>query len=211
MKIADRWWERKSFSDGITQLWEPHVHSLVRCNVWHVRGRDRDLVVDTGIGVASLSKAIEDLADKPVIGLATHIHWDPVGSLHEFDQRVMHRAEANQMKPYRGFNTLMRSDFEQAFRDCDVIAAPTSPEPAFRLGEKADDPLAMYLEDIYTVSANLAGIPGISIPCGMADHLPIGFQLLGPALAEAELLRAADAFQRISEHHLLTPPDMTGM
>ena len=102
--------------------------------------------------------------------------------------------------------SLLRSDFEQAFRHCDVIAVPTCPEPAFRLGEKTDDPLTMYLADVYTVSANLAGIPGISIPCGMVDHLPVGLQLLGPVLAEAELLRAADAFQGISEHHLARPP-----
>ena len=65
----------------------------------------------------------------------------------------------------------------------------------------------MYLADVYTVSANLAGIPAISIPCGVAGDLPVGFQLLGPALAEAELLRVADAFQRITEHHLARPPE----
>ena len=102
---------------------------------------------------------------------------------------------------------LLRADFEQAFRDCDAIAVPTCPEPAFRLGEKIDDPLTMYLADVYTVSANLAGIPGISIPCGSADGLPVGFQLLGPVLAEAELLRVSDAFQRITEHHLARPPE----
>ena len=103
--------------------------------------------------------------------------------------------------------TLLRTDFERAFRDCDVIATPTCPEPAFRIGEKTDDPLSMYLADVYTVSANLAGIPGVSIPCGMADNLPVGLQLLGPTLAEAELLRAADTFQRVTEYHLARPPE----
>jgi glyoxylase-like metal-dependent hydrolase (beta-lactamase superfamily II) len=84
MRIADRWFERRTFEDDVTRLWEPHVHPLVRCNVWHVRGRDRDLVVDTGVGVASVKDELRDLIDKPVVALATHIHWDHVGCLHEF-------------------------------------------------------------------------------------------------------------------------------
>jgi aspartyl-tRNA(Asn)/glutamyl-tRNA(Gln) amidotransferase subunit A len=92
--------------------------------------------------------------------------------------------------------TLLTKDFEEAFKKVDVIAAPTSPSPAFRLGEKIDDPLAMYLADIYTVTANLAGIPGISLPCGESkEKLPIGLQLLGRHFDEATLLRVASAFQ----------------
>jgi aspartyl-tRNA(Asn)/glutamyl-tRNA(Gln) amidotransferase subunit A len=102
--------------------------------------------------------------------------------------------------------TLLRRDFESAFRSCDVIVTPTSPEVAFRLGEKTDDPLRMYLSDIYTVSANLAGLPGISLPCGFSKGLPIGLQLLGPALDESTLLRAADAYQRRTDHHRRRPP-----
>jgi aspartyl-tRNA(Asn)/glutamyl-tRNA(Gln) amidotransferase subunit A len=104
--------------------------------------------------------------------------------------------------------TLLRSDFEKAFEGCDVIATPTSPEIAFRLGEKTDDPLSMYLSDIYTVSANLAGIPGISIPCGFDEGMPVGLQLLGPALDEATPLRVADAFQRCADHHARRPPEI---
>jgi glyoxylase-like metal-dependent hydrolase (beta-lactamase superfamily II) len=111
MRIADRWFERRTFEDDVTRLWEPHVHPLVRCNVWHVRGRDRDLVVDTGVGVASVKDELRDLIDKPVVALATHIHWDHVGCLHEFDERVMHRLEAPRMDPYDEFATLRRSDF----------------------------------------------------------------------------------------------------
>jgi len=70
--------------------------------------------------------------------------------------------------------TLLRSDFEEAFRGCDLIATPTAPEVAFRVGEKTADPLKMYLSDIYTVSANLAGIPGLSVPCGFVNGLPVG-------------------------------------
>jgi aspartyl-tRNA(Asn)/glutamyl-tRNA(Gln) amidotransferase subunit A len=101
--------------------------------------------------------------------------------------------------------TLLRRDFEQAFQGCDVIATPTSPETAFVRGEKTGDPMRMYLSDVYTVSANLAGIPGISIPCGFAAGLPIGMQLLGRPLEEATLLRVADAFQRRTDHHGRVP------
>lgn len=111
LRVAERWWDRRRFDDGITQIWEPHVHPLIRCNVWHVRGRDRDLVVDTGVGVASISDEIADLADKPVAALATHIHWDHVGGLHEFDERWMHRAEASRMNPYDEFATILRRGF----------------------------------------------------------------------------------------------------
>jgi aspartyl-tRNA(Asn)/glutamyl-tRNA(Gln) amidotransferase subunit A len=102
--------------------------------------------------------------------------------------------------------TLLRGDFDAAFAHCDVIATPTVPEPAFRLGERTGDPLRMYLSDVYTVSANLAGIPGLSLPCGSAQGLPVGLQLLGPPLAEPQLLRAADAYQRRTRHHLARPP-----
>jgi len=102
--------------------------------------------------------------------------------------------------------TLVRRDFERAFEACDLIAGPTYPEVAFELGAKLDDPMSMYLGDVYTVSANLAGLPGISLPCGESGGLPIGLQLVGPALDEATLLRVADAFQRRTDHHLRRPP-----
>src|SRR5437764_914324 len=91
--------------------------------------------------------------------------------------------------------TLIRQDFLQAFEKCDAVLTPTSPTPAFRFGEKVDDPLAMYLNDVYTVTANLAGVPGISVPCGLSSEgLPIGMQLLGPYWSEATLLRLAHAY-----------------
>jgi aspartyl-tRNA(Asn)/glutamyl-tRNA(Gln) amidotransferase subunit A len=92
--------------------------------------------------------------------------------------------------------TLIRNDFLQAFQKVDLLLTPTNPTTAFKIGAKADDPLAMYLSDIYTASANLAGIPGISIPCGFSkESLPIGLQLLGPFFQEAELLQMAYAFE----------------
>jgi aspartyl-tRNA(Asn)/glutamyl-tRNA(Gln) amidotransferase subunit A len=92
--------------------------------------------------------------------------------------------------------TLLTRDFDEAFTKVDVIAAPTAPTPAFKLGEKVDDPLAMYLADIYTVTANLAGIPGISVPCGESrEGLPIGLQILGKHFDEATVLRVAAAYE----------------
>jgi aspartyl-tRNA(Asn)/glutamyl-tRNA(Gln) amidotransferase subunit A len=102
---------------------------------------------------------------------------------------------------------LIRRDFEAAFRQCQVIATPVAPTPAFRLGEKVDDPLTMYLSDIFTISANLGGIPGISVPCGFsAGGLPIGLQLMGPGFGEADLLQAAYAFEEATEFHKRRPP-----
>jgi aspartyl-tRNA(Asn)/glutamyl-tRNA(Gln) amidotransferase subunit A len=93
--------------------------------------------------------------------------------------------------------TLIKNDFLTAFKNCDAIITPTSPTPAFAIGEKVDDPLAMYLNDIYTVTANLAGIPGLSVPCGLStQRLPIGFQLLGPYWSEPTLFRLAHAYQQ---------------
>ena len=95
--------------------------------------------------------------------------------------------------------TLLTSDFEQAFSKVDAIVTPTSPTAAFKLGDKVDDPLAMYLADIYTVTANLAGIPGISIPCGETKQkLPIGLQILGRHFDEATILRVANAYEQSS-------------
>lgn len=115
MRIADRWFERKTVDADLTLLWEPHVHPLLRCNIWHLRGRDRDLLVDTGLGVAPLRDEIADLVDKPVLALATHIHYDHVGGLHEFDLRLMHRSEAPRMADYREFAPLRGADFPAEF------------------------------------------------------------------------------------------------
>jgi aspartyl-tRNA(Asn)/glutamyl-tRNA(Gln) amidotransferase subunit A len=94
--------------------------------------------------------------------------------------------------------TLIKTDFLKAFEKCDAIITPTSPTPAFALGEKVDDPLAMYLNDIYTVTANLAGVPGLNVPCGLSSNrLPIGLQLLGPYWSEATLLNLAYAFEQV--------------
>ncbi len=101
---------------------------------------------------------------------------------------------------------LIADDFRRCFVDVDVIAGPTAPTPAFRLGEKVDDPVQMYLNDIYTISVNLAGLPGMSVPCGMSGGLPVGMQLIGPHFGEAALFNFGHAFQRETDWHTRTPP-----
>jgi aspartyl-tRNA(Asn)/glutamyl-tRNA(Gln) amidotransferase subunit A len=102
--------------------------------------------------------------------------------------------------------TLLRQDYDRAFAHVDLVATPTTPTPAFKLGEKTSDPVQMYLNDIFTVTANLTGLPAISIPCGFSpDRLPIGLQLTGRAFDEPTLLRAADAFQRDTSFHTQAP------
>jgi aspartyl-tRNA(Asn)/glutamyl-tRNA(Gln) amidotransferase subunit A len=102
--------------------------------------------------------------------------------------------------------TLIKGDFEAAFADVDVIACPVSPSTAFQIGEKTDDPLQMYLTDVFTLPANLAGICGLSLPCGFdAAGLPIGLQLMGPAFGEEKILRAAAAYEQATEWHLRAP------
>ncbi|MCP4454377.1 MAG: Asp-tRNA(Asn)/Glu-tRNA(Gln) amidotransferase GatCAB subunit A, partial [Planctomycetes bacterium] len=101
---------------------------------------------------------------------------------------------------------LIRQDFTRAFEQCDCVMMPVSPTTAFKIGEKTDDPLQMYLADIYTISANLAGIPAMSLPCGFdADKLPIGLQILGPAFSEAEMLRIARMYETQTQWQEQTP------
>jgi aspartyl-tRNA(Asn)/glutamyl-tRNA(Gln) amidotransferase subunit A len=102
--------------------------------------------------------------------------------------------------------TLIKRDFEQAFTQVDVIACPVTPTTAFRMGEKTDNPMAMYLSDIFTISLNLSGMCGISVPCGLdGQGLPIGLQLIGPHLGEATILRAAHAYEQSTPWHTLRP------
>ncbi|MFZ5492432.1 MAG: Asp-tRNA(Asn)/Glu-tRNA(Gln) amidotransferase subunit GatA [Pseudomonadota bacterium] len=102
---------------------------------------------------------------------------------------------------------LIRDDFLTAFGQVDVIAAPTTPQPAFKLGEKQHDPVAMYLSDIYTIAANLAGLPALSVPCGQVQGLPVGLQLIGRDFDEARLLNVAHRYQQVTDWHLRRPPE----
>jgi aspartyl-tRNA(Asn)/glutamyl-tRNA(Gln) amidotransferase subunit A len=98
--------------------------------------------------------------------------------------------------------TLVKQDFDQAFEKVDVIMSPAAPTPAYKIGEMASDPLKMYMQDVYTVPLNLAGLPGISVPCGFSSAgLPIGLQIIGKALAEDTLIRAAYTYEQSQQFH----------
>ncbi|HLD88287.1 MAG TPA: amidase, partial [Candidatus Omnitrophota bacterium] len=102
--------------------------------------------------------------------------------------------------------TLIKGDFDAVFKDCDAVLTPTSPTTAFKIGEKTNDPLSMYLSDIYTIPANLAGVPALSVPCGFSKQgLPIGLQLTAKAFAEETLLRIAYTYEQNTEWHLRKP------
>jgi aspartyl-tRNA(Asn)/glutamyl-tRNA(Gln) amidotransferase subunit A len=102
--------------------------------------------------------------------------------------------------------TLIKGDFDAAFRDVDVVVCPAAPTTAFKIGEKIDDPLRMYLSDVFTLNCNLAGICGISVPCGFdGEGLPIGLQIMGPAFGEQVVLRAARVYEQATEWHTRKP------
>ncbi len=101
--------------------------------------------------------------------------------------------------------TLIKEDFLRAFKEVDILASPTMPIPAFKIGERINDPLSLYMADIFTVPINLAGVPAISLPCGFSGHLPVGLQLIGPHFGEATILRAAQAFEAATPYHERTP------
>ena len=102
--------------------------------------------------------------------------------------------------------TVIKAEFERVFTQVDALVTPTSPTVAFEIGAKTNDPLAMYLNDVFTLPVNIAGLPGISVPCGLSDGLPVGLQVIANAFDEAMLFRVAAAYERATEHHLARPP-----
>ena len=122
-----------------------------------------------------------------------------INAVHDgkMEQGFRGRTAIAALEKAQKIRTLIKQDFAGAFAKCDAVLTPTSPTPAFLFGEKVADPLAMYLNDIYTVTANLAGVPGINVPCGLSSNgLPIGLQLLGPYWSEARLFQLAHAYQQ---------------
>ena len=102
--------------------------------------------------------------------------------------------------------TLIKKDFEDVFKNYDVIVGPTTPTPAFKIGEKTNDPLTMYVNDILTIPVNLAGVPGISVPCGLSSEgLPLGLQIIGKHFDESTVYRVAHAFEQATPHHTKKP------
>jgi glyoxylase-like metal-dependent hydrolase (beta-lactamase superfamily II) len=106
LPIAEQWFRRQTFADGVTLLSEPHVDAFARCNIWHVRGRDRDLVIDTGLGVRSLREAAADLLGHSVTAVLTHSHFDHIGGAYEFADRIAHTDEVDELAAPRGFRGL---------------------------------------------------------------------------------------------------------
>ena len=112
LRVAERWFEIERLSDAITLITEPHVDPLIRCNIWHVRGRDRDMLVDAGLGIASLREAAKQVFERKVTAVATHTHYDHVGGLFEFEDRVVHAHEADQLAAPEGFAALLLDRIE---------------------------------------------------------------------------------------------------
>jgi len=139
MKIADRWFEYKKIDDRVGLFIEPHVARVEQCNMWHVRGRDADLLVDAGMGISPLKEAMADLLDKPVIAVATHTHMDHVGSLYEFEHRLVHPAEAEYLKKPDDYPVLcachwpenMRQEIEQQGYEVPDILVDAYPYEGF--------------------------------------------------------------------------------
>ncbi len=152
-----------------------------------------------------------DALDTPLVRMYRRTRSEGFGA--EVKRRIMLGTYALSAGYYDAYylkalkvRRLIRNDYDDAFKAVDLIAGPVAPTAAYKIGEKTDDPLAMYLGDLYTVSANLAGIGGISIPCGFTSSgLPIGLQLQGPALDEGRLLRAAHMFQQATDWHTRRP------
>jgi glyoxylase-like metal-dependent hydrolase (beta-lactamase superfamily II) len=117
LPVVSPWFSRHRVDDTITLVMEPHVVRLQQCNIWHVRGRDRDLIIDTGLGMTELRPAVEDLFGAPVLAVATHFHYDHTGSLHEFDERAIHAAEAELIETSEGIGgTLVTADIPDDIR-----------------------------------------------------------------------------------------------
>jgi aspartyl-tRNA(Asn)/glutamyl-tRNA(Gln) amidotransferase subunit A len=163
-------------------------------------------------GYRTEKKATESESDNALIQMYRRSRSEGFGA--EVKRRIMIGTYALSAGYYDAYykkalqvRRLIRQDFDRAFEEVDLIVGPVTPTPAFKIGERVDDPLAMYLFDLYTVPTNLAGIGGISIPCGFSSTgLPIGLHLQAPPFAEERLLRGAAMFQRVTDWHAKQPP-----
>ena len=126
LTVADRWFETRRVADDVTLIWEPHVIPDIRCNMWHVRGRDRDLLLDSGMGLVSLRRHVALVTEKPVLCVASHSHFDHVGGHHEFEERLIHAAEADILTAPDRDNTVISSYVTPAIF---TAAAPTASSP----------------------------------------------------------------------------------
>jgi glyoxylase-like metal-dependent hydrolase (beta-lactamase superfamily II) len=115
VQIADRWFEVRRIDDAVTLLWEPHLHPVWQSNIWHIRGSERDLLVDAGMGIGDLAAALTEVVQKPLIALATHRHADHVGGLHQFDTRYGHPSDAAEISNPTSFASLITADYPPEF------------------------------------------------------------------------------------------------
>jgi glyoxylase-like metal-dependent hydrolase (beta-lactamase superfamily II) len=121
--VADTWYRRLELPNGVTRFWEPHVHPLEQANFWHVRGRDRDLLIDSGMGIVPIRASFPDLfGDKEVIAVATHTHIDHIAAIHEFEHRWVHEAEAKQLQHPSGVVTLVCADMPKGLPELFIAA-----------------------------------------------------------------------------------------
>lgn len=127
-QISEKWFEFRKIDDDITLIWEPYVDPLIRCNIWHIKGREQDLLVDTGLGIASLKEAAKVLFDKPLLALATHTHYDHVGGLYEFENRIVHHCEAHQLEASQDFAGLYRRQLPPEIIKCIEASGYELPE-----------------------------------------------------------------------------------
>jgi aspartyl-tRNA(Asn)/glutamyl-tRNA(Gln) amidotransferase subunit A len=211
---------------------DPEVEAKVKEAIKHLEGLGAKVVEvslpRTGYAVAAYyilatSEASSNLARYDGVKYGLRVKADDLAEMYtqtraqgfgaEVKRRIMLGTFALSSGYYDAYylraqkvRTLIKNDFEEAFKHVDVIATPTTPEVAFRMGEKTDDPLKMYLSDIFTNSVNLAGVPGISIPCGFnGAGLPVGLQIIGRNFDEESILKVADAYERTTEWHKRRP------
>lgn len=223
---------REYFIDGI----DPQVVAAVRAAIKHYEGLGAEIVdvslphTEHAVSVYYVIATAEASANLARFDGVRYGHRAPTDNLLEMYARTRVEGFGAEVKRriilgtyvlssgyYDAYylraqkvRTLIRNDFTRAFEKVDAIICPTAPEPAFKAGDRTDDPMKMYLADIFTIACNLAGTCGISIPCGFADadgkKLPIGLQLIGQPFKEAQLLQIADAYERSTEWHRARPP-----
>jgi aspartyl-tRNA(Asn)/glutamyl-tRNA(Gln) amidotransferase subunit A len=211
---------------------EPGVEAAVRAGIETLRGLGAEIVdvslpsTDRGLAtyyIIAPAEASANLArfDGVRYGLSAgadeiwenYTHTRGAGFGPEVKRRIMLGTYALSAGYYDAYyvkaqqvRTLIKAEFDEVLATVDAILAPTSPNVAFKIGAKVDDPLAMYLNDACTLPVNIAGLPGISVPCGLSDGLPVGLQVIGRAFDEATVLRVADAYERAAGFTDLRPP-----
>lgn len=189
MQAAETWFERREFGDGVSLLWEPYVHAFFRCNIWLVRGRERDLLIDSGMGLRALRPELGLTLGKPVIAAATHAHVDHIGGLHEFTDRRAHHAEAAAYVDMPDDVTVANL-FREIEEPVSALPAAGWTIEAYRL---APAPIAQVLDsgdliDLGDRRLNVLHLPGHSPGCvGFFDEMH-GLLFSGDALYDGELL-----------------------